>query len=453
VRARSVALLALLVVAAGIGGYAVRGGIGRPAGGGSGSAGAAPSGSPFAGAGRGGGGAGFSRAGPGGGSAAGSGGFAGRGATVTVQSVAATSGPLIAQRTATGSVVPVMQSNVAAQASGTVKTLLVAVGDDVTAGQPIVQLGTDTLELAVANTHNQLSTAQINLQTQQTNTQQALTQLQSQLASAQAALEAAQANADSARKVYALGGASKSSVDSARSQLAQAQANVASAQNAISQNQRAEQESLQQLKLAVAQAHNGVQQAELNLANATIRAPFDGRVASFAVSPGEYVGPSTSVATLVSARRQVQLIVPPSDAAAFADGTRLSFATGVGQVPITVNQRPGVPVNQGVTVTASFGTAGAADPPAIGMVGTVAYQVTLATATLVPISAIQNDGSNTFVFVIQGGKAVQTDMVIKAQAGDRAAVTGVPSGVTIVDQPPPGLLNGVAVAVAGAGGQ
>ena len=445
---RAWALVALLVVAAGFAGYALHGGFGHGSGSTSGGGGGAAS--PFAGAARGGGAPGFSRAG-----GAGAGGFAGRSATVTVQSVDVSSGPLVADRTATGTVVPVTQSNVAAQASGTVKTLLVAVGDDVRAGQPIVQLSTDSLQLAAANAHTQLSTAEINLQTQQTNTQQATTQLQSQLDSAQAALAAAQANYDSAQKVFALGGTSKASVDSARSQLAQAQANVTSAKNALSQNQRAETESLQQLKLSIAQAQNGVKQAELNLANATIRAPFDGQVASFAVAPGEYVGPSTSVATLVSTARQVQLSVPPSDASAFAAGTKLVFATGVAQFPITVNQRPGAPVNQGVTVTASFdptrATAGA-DPPAVGLVGTVAYKVTLATATLVPITAIQNDGTNSFVYVITGGKAVQTNLTIVAQAGNQAAVTGVPSGASIVDQPPPGLLNGSAVSIAGAAG-
>ncbi len=447
-KARTVALLAILVVAAGFGGYALRGGLG----GGTPAAGSDSGSSPFAGAGRspGGSGGGFARSGAFGGEA----GAGGRAPTVTVQAVDVVRGPLIAQRTATGTVVPVTQSNVAAQASGTVKNLLVAVGDDVKAGQAIVQLNTDTLELAVASAHNQLSTAQINLQTQQTNTQQATTQLQSQLASAQAALAAAEANYASAQKVYALGGTSKASVDSARSQLAQAQANVTSARNALSQNQRAESESLQQLKLAVAQAENGVKQAELNLANATIRAPFDGQVASFAVATGEYVGPSTSVATLVSAQRQVQLNVPPSDAAAFAPGTKLVFSTGVARYAATVRQRPGAPVNQGVAVSARFdpapGTSG--DPPSVGVVGTVAYKVTLATATLVPISAIQNDGTHTFVFVIQGGKAVQTDLTILAQANSEAAVDGVPSGVTVVDLPPPGLLNGAPVQVAGAPG-
>ncbi|MEJ2291524.1 MAG: HlyD family efflux transporter periplasmic adaptor subunit, partial [Deinococcales bacterium] len=447
-KARTGAILALLVVAAGFGGYALHGGFGggaAPAAGG----GAA---NPFAGraGGRGGNAGGFSRPGGFGGAA----GASGRAATVTVQAVEVKSGPLIAERTATGTVVPVTKSNVAAQASGTVKRLLVAAGDDVKTGQPIVQLNTDALELAVANAHTQLSTAQINLQTQQTNTQQAATQLQSQLDSAQAALAAAQANYDSARKVYALGGTSKASVDSARSQLAQAQANVTSAQNALSQNQRAESESLQQLKLAITQAQNGVKQAELNLANATIRAPFDGQVASFAVAPGEYVGPSTSVATLVSGQRQVQLSVPPSDAGAFTPGTALTFSTGVAQYKVTVSQRPGAAVNQGVTVTASFDPSG--DPggasPAVGVVGTVGYRVTLATATLVPISAVQNDGTHTFLYVIQGGKAVQTELTILAQAGNQAAVSGVPAGVTVVDQPPPGLLNGAPVEVAGASG-
>ncbi len=318
-----------------------------------GGAGSAAPGGAFPGGGRGGAG-GFSRGGAGGSPGGGFAGGGGTGATVEVQAVTVKSGPLVADRTATGTVAAVMQSNVAAQASGTVKTLLVAAGDEVHAQQPIMQLATDNLELALANAKTSLSNAEINLSTQQTNTEQAVAQLDHQLEAAKSALSAAEANYASAQKVYALGGTSKSSVDSARSQLDQARANVASAENNASQNQRAQTGSLQQLRLAVSQSQNGVKQAEMNLANATIRAPFAGQVAAFNVAPGEYVGPSTAVAMLVSGQRQVQMSVPPSDAAAFTAGTRLSFDTGVAQYPITVTQRPGVPVNQGVAVTARF---------------------------------------------------------------------------------------------------
>ncbi len=481
-RARGWALLMVLVVAAGFGGYALRGSTIVPAG--AGGAGSAAPGGAFPGGARGGAG-GFSRGGAGG---APGGGFArggGTGATVEVQAVTVKTGPLVADRTATGTVAAVMQSNVAAQASGAVKTLLVAAGDEVQAQQPIMQLATDNLELALANAKTSLSNAEINLSTQQTNTEQAVAQLNHQLEAAKSALSAAEANYASAQKVYALGGTSKSSVDSARSQLDQARANVTSAENNASQNQRAQTGSLQQLRLAVSQAQNGVKQADMNLANATIRAPFAGQIAAFNVAPGEYVGPSTAVATVVSAQRQVQMSVPPSDAAAFPSGTRLSFDTGVAQYPITVTQRPGVPVNQGVAVTARFdataqdsaaqhstaqnstaqdaptggasggasgATGGSAGSLAIGVVGTVPYRVTLATATLVPISAIQNDGTNTFVFLIEGGKAVQTDLTILAQAGSDAAVSGVPSGATVIDQPPPGLLDGSEVSTAAGSG-
>jgi multidrug efflux pump subunit AcrA (membrane-fusion protein) len=473
VKARGWVLVIVVVVAAGIGGYVLRGRVGAPAG----TGGSAAGGGAAAGAARGGAG-GFARGGAGAPARGGFPGGGGTGATIEVRSVVVKSAPLVADRTATAAVTAVTQSNVAAQTGGTVKALLVAAGADVQAEQPIVQLATDTLQLSLANAKTALSAAEINLSTQQTNTEQAVAQLNHQLEAAQSALSAAESGYASAQKVYALGGTSKASVDSAKSQLDQARANVTSAQNNLSQNQRAQTGSLQQLRLAVSQAQNGVKQAEMNLADATIRAPFAGQVAAFNVAPGEYVGPSTAVATVVSVDRQVQMSVPPSDATAFPTGTRLSFDTGVTQYPITVIQRPGIPVNQGVTVTARFDGAGpgaaagtaagagtgaaagsssgaaknaAADPPAVGVVGTVPYRVTLATATIVPISAVQNDGTHTFVFLIQGGKAVQTNLTILAQAGNQAAVSGVPSGATVIDQPPPGLLDGSSVSTAGAG--
>jgi len=95
--------------------------------------------------------------------------------------------------TASGIVVPAHQAQMASALGGTVKSVDVAVGDPVKAGQVLVRLeGSETLEAAVEAANLQLLTAQQALQTLNDNADQARTAAQVRLANAQAALDDAQ---------------------------------------------------------------------------------------------------------------------------------------------------------------------------------------------------------------------------------------------------------------------
>ncbi|RIH87035.1 efflux RND transporter periplasmic adaptor subunit [Calidithermus roseus] len=366
----------------------------------------------------------------------------GSGAVIPVQTTMTRTGTLIAQRQAAGTVVPVQQSQVAARNSGTVARVLVQVGDEVRANQAVVQLEDSQLRIAVHNAELALQNARISLSSQTSATREAELRLKQQLQAAQASLAAAQASYAAAQEVHRLGGMSESELQSVRSQLSTARANLAAAQAALEQNQRAGQENLAQLRLAVAQAQNQLRLAQLNLSNATIRAPFDGQVAAIAVAPGEAVSPSSQVFTLVSTTRQVRFSVPPGDAPSLSPGQVLPFSTGSQSFEVKLNQRPAAPVSQSVSLTARF--VGTATPPA-GVVGSLTYSVRLAQGTLLPIAALQNDGARSYVYVVSEGRARVQDVTVLAQAGSTAAVRGLEGGLEVIVNPPPGLLDGSAV--------
>ncbi len=375
------------------------------------------------------------------------GGFGRGGFAITVQVSPVKVGPLASLHSAPGSVVAVTQSDVAPQVSGVVQSVLLRPGAQVAQGQAVVQLDPSSLQIALSNAQLALHNAQISLQTNQQNTQEAAASLRNQVAADQASVASAHAALHSARVVYRLGGTSQAQLITAQSQLSSAQASLVSAQNSLAQNQRAGTQALAQLQIAVQQDQNAVRQAQLNLSYATVRAPFAGQVASIPLNPGEFASTGSTAFVLTGRRRQVSFSVPPSDAAALAVGRTVSFEASGQKYPAVINQPPTAPSGGVVPLTAQL--RGSSLPP-IGTVGTVRYQLTLATGDLIPISTLQVTGNQLYVFTVVKGKIVQDPITVLAESGVTAAVTGLRAGDQVVISPPPGLLAGDTVKVLGA---
>ena len=377
-------------------------------------------------------------------------GGAGRGAATSVQTVVARSGALIAQRTTAGTVVPTLQSSVAAQAGGVVQQLLQPVGASVKQGQAVVQLSNDTLQTAIQTAQNSLEQARVNLATQTNANTDQRNQLNLQVSSAQAALASAQQTYAANQKLYAIGGVSQTELNSSKSAVDAARASLASAQTSLATNGRAKSETLAGLQLSVKQAEASLAQAQQNAANATVRAPFAGQISAIAVSQGENVSSGGTVFTLVGAKRQVNFNVAPGDAGALKAGTVVPFKVNQQTYQVKLDQNPPAPANSVVAVSARLLGGGA---PSVGAVGTVSYKVPVASGTLVPSAAVQTDGTQSYVFVYQGGKATRQNVTVLGQSGDQSAVSGLSANSVILSSPPEGLLDGASVTVgAGAGG-
>jgi multidrug resistance efflux pump len=363
-------------------------------------------------------------------------------ATIPVQAVTVQVGPLITDNDTAGTVVPVTQSQVAAQVAGVVSAVSRRAGDWVKQGALVVQLDDSALKLAVRNAQSALANARIILATGQQTVTESNPKLSSQLESAKTAFAAAQKNFDSQQKLFDLGGISSSQLDSAQSQLQQAQANVQAAQLALDQNQQSDTQSTAQLQLAVDQASTQLEMAQLNLRNAKITAPFAGQIAAINVTPGSYVGLNTSIFTLVSGEKQINFSEPPSDAPNFKAGDEVTFTLSGKPYPVKIVQAPSAPINGVVPMVAAV-------PPSVpvsyGAVGTVTYRLTLATGPQIPVAALQTRADLTFVYLIVNGKAVEQPITVLAQGGTTAVVKGVDAGTQVILNPPPGLLAGSSV--------
>lgn len=368
------------------------------------------------------------------------------GVRVQVQVVQAKMGVLQAIRQVGGTVVPYLQVNVPAQVGGVVARILKNPGDQVTQGEAVVQLDTASLRLALANAMTTLENAQINLAAQTRAVQETRSRLEAQLRQAQAAYEAASKAYAAALRVHELGGLSDAELAQAQANLAQAQANLEAAKSALAQNERANEETLAALSVAVTQARNQLAQAELNLANATIRAPFSGEILSVPATPGGYLGMGATAFTLVQGRR-IQFSVSPEEAAHLPPGSPVELLFGGQSLTARVDQNPGGPAGTSlVTLTARpQGNASLT----LGASGTVRYKVTLAKGVLIPVTALTSDGAMVYVYAVEQGSAHKKIVQVIAQAGDQVAVTGLAPGMEVVLNPPPGLLDGSPVATGG----
>ncbi len=326
--------------------------------------------------------------------------------TIPVQAVEVKAGSLDDSRAAAGSVVPVKQSNVAAQTSGVVVALYHQAGDWVARGEAVVGLNDSQLKLT-------LRSAQANLR------------------SAQLSVEKAKGQADLANLTVQRDASLIKEKLIPQSKL-DADAAVAAAAN----------QDYLSAQSAVEQASAQVAQAELNLAYTSIRAPFPGQLSALSVAEGEYVSPNTAAFVLVSSERQINFAVPPSDASLLPPGTTVQFNLEGRSYPARVSQAPSSPIGGVVPVVALFG--GSVAPP-YGTIGTVSYAVTLASGVIVPIGALQTNENQNFVFTVVESKAAARPIKILGETGVAAAVTGIEPGSQVIVYPPPGLLDGSTV--------
>jgi HlyD family secretion protein len=243
-------------------------------------------------------------------------------------------------------------------ATGRIISVLVEVGDEVKAGDPIATIEDDTYLVQVKQAEAALTSAKLNLAkidlgsrpeeitAAQTAVELAQAQLNdvttisddertraaAELATAQAALKTAQSEYD---KIGWAGdvGTTKQAQDLQNATIAYQNAlanynlsvnpsdsTVAPLKNSLAQaelqlalkQQPYRQIDFESARAAIAQAEATLEQANIQLEEAVIRAPFDGIVAELNISTGSRVSQQTVVAQLLSQEMEVSLNVPES---------------------------------------------------------------------------------------------------------------------------------------------
>ncbi len=199
---------------------------------------------------------------------------------------------------------------------------------------------------------------------------------------------------------------------------------------------------IQSAQLSLEQRKNALLDAQTNLANYYVRAPFDGIVAKLPVKKGDSVGSGTAIATMVSPQQLASITLNEVDVAKAKIGQKatLTFdaAPDLTLVGSVVRIDTIGTVSQGVvtyTVTIAFDALGQGIKPGMSVSAAIITQ-TKPDVLLVPSSAVKSQGAEAYVEVpaaaVDASSVGSSAGVVLAGAVKRVTVqTGVSNDTMI----------------------
>ncbi|WP_038046067.1 efflux RND transporter periplasmic adaptor subunit [Thermus caliditerrae] len=331
-------------------------------------------------------------------------------------------------------------SLVAAGAAGRVLKTLPA-GTPVRAGEGVVYLDPAPFQEA-------LEAARLNLRQAEANLERARNQLLGNRAALQAQLEAAKVQLEAAKRRYEEGQAllqagalAPLDLKALEAQLRQAQSAYENAREALSRLERAED--LRLLELQVEGARLQVRQAERNLKESVVRAPFAGEVVEVFVKEGEFLGTGSRAFRLATTDRLLaKVYLPPEKASALGPETPFTLRQNGQEVAARLLRKSELP-GQNRLVEVVLEPQGALLPgPAEAR-----YRERVAEGVRLPAGAVRIQESEAVVYRVEDGRAREVRVQLVAQEGTQAVVEGLPEGARVIYPVPEGLKDGDPVEV------
>jgi HlyD family secretion protein len=322
-----------------------------------------------------------------------------------------------------------------AQITGTVARVPVAEGQEVKAGDVLVEL--EATELRAAARQADVAVVQAQARLRQLREVQAPVAEQN-LRQAQATLDNAGSQLRRNEDLFQKGFIGEAALEDARKAVALADAQVRSAQKQL-ETTRSTGSDYALAEAALAEAQANAQAARARARYATIVAPADGTLIARNVEVGDVVQPGKVLMTLSPAGR-TQLVVDIDEknlrllglgqkALASADAyPKQRFAAELVYINPGVNAQTGaVEIKLDVP----------SPPPTLKQDMTVSVDIEVARraqALIVPTSAVHDaDGTAPWVFKVQGGRAVRTGLRLGLRSGGFAEVLdGLRAGDQII---------------------
>ena len=355
--------------------------------------------------------------------------------TVTVETTAVQTGDLSTQSTYIGTISAEGTASVVAMVSGNVEQVAVSVGDTVTAGDLLCRFDDESARLSLQNAQAAVSSAQESYNSAVANYGGAdLPLLQEQL-------RLAQDNYDDTLALLEIGAASQAEVDQAHQTLLSAQAGVEAARA-----------SLNSAQAGIRSAQVGVESAQYQLSLYNLTAPISGVVEAVNVTENNFAASGTAAFVISNgSNKTVTFYV--------TDSVRQTLTPGQA---VTVNYNgqtyEGAVTEIGGVVNAQVGQFqvkavidGAQDlPDGLSVeLTTTAHRAN--GAVLVPSDAMFFEDGVAYVYLIQDGKAVRSDVTIGLYTADEIAVTdGLTPGDQVITTWSASLRDGANVRLAGA---
>lgn len=369
-----------------------------------------------------------------------------------VRTVIVASGEENTVRTFPGRVEASKQVELAFQVSGVLVSLPVREGQSVARNEVIGQLRQEEFQARLAALQGQLNRARADLLAARSGVRpEERLRLESQVRSASAQLSNARAEFGRASQLLRSGTISRVEFDRAETAYQVAQENYRAAVHMLEQGTIGREEDIQAREAEVQGLEGQVVDANIQLQDSTLRAPYDGVIAQRFVEQGQNVRAAQPVVQFQDANEiEIAVDVPETVMAAdirLADIVQMfaefSAAPGV-QFPVRIKEiaQRADPITQTFAVRVAMKA-----PPGINILPGMSATVTLAYRrasilggrTLIPIAALMQDSSGEQVVWVIGPDEIVTRRPVKIgeatggrieiveglQPGDRIAVAGV----------------------------
>lgn len=371
-----------------------------------------------------------------------------QGGPLRAQTIPARLGQLEAVRETSVVVGPEQETVVSAGTSGRVLGVARRQDMPVTAGEVVVQLDTEQLELQVQNATLALTSAQVGLASASGLNEDARVQAELAVRSAEASYGAAEQQVLEARDLFEIGALSKAELSTleaafltAETELSQAQATLAQAEGGAGGN-------LELLQLQVEQAQNALAQAQQALTEASVVSPLTGEITELMVEQGAFVIEGNPVFSVATTEEQLATFSVPLEVAnrLTRQGT-ISVPYGGADYAAQVLSTSALdPETQLVEVTARLAPSEAPIPN--GSVTGFSYRYADAGGIILPSGAVQLEPGRRFVYVVREGRARRREVELVGEVGGRVAVLGVQPGAQVIYPVPPRLREGQRVTLA-----
>lgn len=195
---------------------------------------------------------------------------------------------------------------------------------------------------------------------------------------------------------------------------------------------------VQSSQLTIEQRENAVTQAQNDLADYTIRAPFAGTIANFTLQRGDTVGTGTSIATLVGNDNIAELSLNEVDAAKVQVGDKATLTfdaiedlTATGEV---ASVSPIGTVSSGVvsyTVKVAFDANDARVKPGMTVNASIITETAQDVLT-VPSSAVKTSNGTSYVLVVKNPPAETSGVTLDESPVQTEVTTGISDDTNIV---------------------
>jgi HlyD family secretion protein len=251
----------------------------------------------------------------------------------------AASGNIQVTVSASGNLIAEQSVALTFKSQGYVDACDVQLGDMVKAGQVLATEQTNDLQASLDQAEASLESAQANYSKLASTDSQEIGQAQAQAEQADTALGNAKSTLNRDQQLLGAGGVSQATVDGDTNTYQQALTQYKSAEYTLAQDQT--HADVAAAAAQVKSAQSQVEQAEDNLTNASIVAPFDGYVATISGNPGMWTG-GGAVASGTSTATQFEIIITSTQLLIDADVNEADISkVSVGQaVTFTVDTYP-----------------------------------------------------------------------------------------------------------------